>query len=515
MNGVHWGGLLCMVVFYAAIFWVGVYFPRKMDRGGTVDLLLAGRNMPLWIVIFTMTATWVCGGYINGTAENIYKNGITWGAQAGLCYSVSLILGGLFFAGIMRRMEFTTLLDPFERRFGKGMAGILFFPALAGEIFWSAAILLALGTTFGTILNMDLNTSIILSAGVVIGYTVVGGLWSVAYTDVLQLSFILFGLLLAIPFAALPVGGFAEMVSRYHAMGGSFSLIFPPVRDLAHNSSWTAPLVWNWWDWSLLLMLGGIPWNVYFQRVLACRDERVARSFSLYAGLLCAVMAVPPLVLGIIGSVFPWKTIGLGVEYPAMILPYVLRYLTPYWVGVIGLGAVAAAVMSSVDSSFLSASAMFTWNWYRGIINPVAGTRALRIALRLSTVAVGIAATVMALKIKSVQALWYLCSDFVYVILFPQLVMALFCKCANKAGSIAGLLVSFVLRFGGGDPLLGIPRIIPYPWWDPQAGTLFPFKTLAMLCGLLAIYIVSRLTCRRFPARPLHFAPQMHTDSHR
>jgi high affinity choline transporter 7 len=146
---------------------------------------------------------------------------------------------------------------------------------------------------------------------------------------------------------------------------------------------------------------------------------------------------------------------------------------------------------------------MFTWNWYYRIINPGCSERSLRVVLRISTVAVGVAATVIALKIRSVQALWYLCSDFVYVILFPQLVMALFSKSANRAGSIAGLAVSFVLRFGGGDPLLHIPQFIPYPWWDKDAGTLFPFKTIAMLGGLLTIFLVSKATARLCPPRPL------------
>ncbi|MEI6633927.1 MAG: sodium:solute symporter family protein [Chlamydiota bacterium] len=503
MQGIYWGGLWWVIFFYAVVFWVGVYYSKRRDTGTTADLLLAGRNMPLWLALVTMTATWVCGGYLNGTAENIYKNGITWGAQGGLCYSMSLIIGGLFFARIMRRLEFTTLLDPFEKRFGKGAAAVLFFPALAGEIFWSAAILLALGTTFGTILNVGLTTSIIISSGVVIAYTVVGGLWSVAYTDVVQLAFIFVGLIAAIPFAVGHVGGWAGMVERYHAMGGSFTSFFPPVRNLSHNPSWTLPQVLNWWDWSFLLMLGGIPWNVYFQKVLAVPNEKIASRFSIYAGFLCALAAVPPLIIGIIGSIFPWKTLNLGMEYPAMVLPYVLRYLTPYWVGVLGLGAVAAAVMSSVDSSFLSASTMFTWNWYWRIINPGCSERSLRVVLRISTVAVGVAATVIALKIRSVQALWYLCSDFVYVILFPQLVMALFSKSANRAGSIAGLAVSFVLRFGGGDPLLHIPQFIPYTWWDKNAGTLFPFKTIAMLGGLLTIFLVSRATARLCPPRPL------------
>ena len=48
-----------------------------------------------------------------------------------------------------------------------------------------------------------------------------------------------------------------------------------------------------------------------------------------------------------------------------------------------------------------------------------------------------------------------------------------------------------------------LPRFIPYPWWDPEAGTLFPFKTVAMLGGLVTILLVSRLTGRLCPPRPL------------
>jgi high affinity choline transporter 7 len=453
--------------------------------------------MPLIVAFLTMTATWVGGGYINGTAENAYRNGITWGAQAGICYSLSLIVGGIFFARTMRRRRYTTLLDPFRERLGRGMAGVLFFPALAGEIFWSAAILTALGTTFSVILNIDLTTSIIVSAGVAIAYTAVGGLWSVAYTDVVQLAFIFFGLLLALPFALARVGGMEEMLARFRLNMGSLAAILPPVRNVGLDPHWTVPSVLNWWDWTVLLILGGIPWNVYFQRVLAARDEKVAARLSVYAGILCAVMAVPPLLIGMVGNVFEWSSIGVDVKYPAMILPYVLRYLTPYFVGIVGLGAVAAAVMSSVDSSVLSASSMFTWNWYRGIIDPAARDKTVQKVLRITVIVVGCSATLLALKVKSVQALWYLCSDFVYVILFPQLVMVLFYSRLTRAGAYAGLVVSFVLRFGGGDPTLHIPQLIPYPWWDPAGGTLFPFKTVAMLSGLVTIYAVSR--CRPGP----------------
>jgi len=185
-------------------------------------------------------------------------------------------------------------------------------------------------------------------------------------------------------------------------------------------------------------------------------------------------------------------------------LPFVLRYLTGPVVASIGLGALAAAVMSSVDSSVLSASSMGAWNIYRPLVNPSADSVTLARVIRRLVLIVGTAATLIALQVQSVYALWFLCSDFVYCILFPQLVTALFDTRANRYGSIAGLAVSFALRFGGGEPVLGIPRLFPYPMIDPGSGAvLFPFRTTAMLAGLLTIVAVSRFTQRICPPRPL------------
>jgi high affinity choline transporter 7 len=92
-----------------------------------------------------------------------------------------------------------------------------------------------------------------------------------------------------------------------------------------------------------------------------------------------------------------------------------------------------------------------------------------------------------------VYALWFLCSDFVYCLLFPQLLTALFDKKANKWGSLAGFTVSLLLRLGGGDSTLGIPALIPYPMAE-SGEVVFPFRTVAMLSGLVVILVVSRLT---------------------
>jgi len=108
----------------------------------------------------------------------------------------------------------------------------------------------------------------------------------------------------------------------------------------------------------------------------------------------------------------------------------------------------------------------------------------------------------MALRVRSVYALWVLCSDLVYCVLFPQLALALFDQRANRWGSYAGMAVAVVLRVGAGEPLLGLPRLWPIPT-DAAGVAALPFKTLTMLAGLLTMWTVSRATAARCPAVPL------------
>src|SRR5690625_7074375 len=115
----------------------------------------------------------------------------------------------------MRRFRFRTVLDPINQRYGKRMTTLLYFPALLGEIFWTAVILTALGATFATILGLDIKTAIIASSLIAIAYTALGGLWAVALTDVIQLGLLVIGLILVIPFALKGVGGWDHVWTQY------------------------------------------------------------------------------------------------------------------------------------------------------------------------------------------------------------------------------------------------------------------------------------------------------------
>ncbi|CAG0880893.1 unnamed protein product [Cyprideis torosa] len=155
--------------------------------------------------------TWVGGGYINGTAESVYNDGLIW-CQAPFGYALSLIFGGTIFANKMRRMGYITMLDPLQDCLGERMGGLLYIPALCGEVFWSAAILSAL----------------------------------VAYTDVIQLFCIFIGLWVAIPFA-MTHPAVKSMDPDVVDWFGSVD-----VKDLG-----------TYMDYGLLLIFGGIPWQVF------------------------------------------------------------------------------------------------------------------------------------------------------------------------------------------------------------------------------------------------------------
>src|SRR5262245_64772552 len=255
--------IAAVVAMYIAFLIVGWLASRKVREGTAADLIVAGRAMPLWVAALTMTATWVDGGYLLGTTEAVYKSSIQLGIQGGLFFGISLILGGLLFAGVMRRYRFTTLIDPFEARFGKRWAAVLFLPALAGELFWSAELLVAIGSTFGVLLGMSLTNAILLSAIVTTAYTVLGGMWSVAYTDVFQLALVALGLAAALPFVLDAAGGLQHAWAMYVAARPDGHDVLPPLS--AHGATWSLASIVGWWDVSLMLMLGGIPWNCYFQ----------------------------------------------------------------------------------------------------------------------------------------------------------------------------------------------------------------------------------------------------------
>jgi solute carrier family 5 (high affinity choline transporter), member 7 len=254
-------------------------------------------------------------------------------------------------------------------------------------------------------------------------------------------------------------------------------------------------------DLMLVLIFGGIPWQVYFQRVLSAKTEKSAMYLSYIAAVGCFLAGIPPILIGAIAKSTDWNQTEYASHLPMdpsshkLILPLVLRYLTPGVVSFFGLGAISAAVMSSADSSVLSASSMFARNIWKSVIRQEAGEVEILWVMRVGIFLVTALATAMGLTIKSVYGLWFLCSDLVYVVLFPQLFCVVYMKNTNTYGSMVAYWVGIILRLLAGETLFNIRPILKYPLFDEENDVQkFPFRTLSMLISFGLNFSVSLIT---------------------
>lgn len=467
------GGIIAIVVFYLAVLLVGIYAGWKQRKKGAAmdqeNVMLAGRDIGLFVGVLTMGATWVGGGFINGSAEEVYKSGLIW-TQAPFGYGLSLFISGTFFAKKMRESEYVTMIDPFTQKYGK-WGSLQAIPAAISEILWSASILGALGSTLQVILKLDHEVSIIVSAVIGVCYTLFGGLASVAYTDVIQLFFIALGLLMAIPFA----------IQNEVVAGGTADIYRTKIEgtDIPAWYGQVATKDWGVWiDYAFLLLLGGIPWQAYYQRVLSSKTPLRAQLLSYGGGAIALLFTGPAVIFGAIALETDWKK----TDYPCgkengkihntnIVVPLVLQYLTPNWVAFFGLGAISAAVMSSTDSSMLSASTMLARNVYKKVFRPKCSEREVIYALWCLIVVNCVVATTLAIFYPSIYDLFVLCGDFVFVIVFPQLLLVIYWDKANTYGSVFSFFLTILLRLLCGEAKLGIPALISFgkiqdPEWD-------------------------------------------------
>ncbi|KAL1423157.1 hypothetical protein MTO96_021524 [Rhipicephalus appendiculatus] len=496
-------GTLVVIAYYVAIAYVGLHMStiesdedepdnqqpgqtpaaepeEKENKDNMLGLFLANRSLPLTLGFTSMTATWVGAGYINGTAEAVFNYGLVW-CQAPLGYALSLVIGGLFFAGRMHATKAFTMLDPFQKHYGCWIGILLCVPAVSGEVFWTASNLSALGETLNAVTHLNITLIIVVSTCVILLYTSKGGLASVLYTDVLQLCSTIVGLWCCVPFIA---------------RNGAVAKVSEAQKD------WVGVIGNN--DLSQILdqlfttIFGGIPWQVYFQRVLSSDSAFTAKMLSFLSAVGCVFLSLPPVIVGASAKSANFTAAGypgpynLDAAHRKDIMPYAMRYLTPGVIAILGQLAITAAVMSSVDSSMLSASSLITRNVYQLMFRPMATEEELCVALRCTLWLVGLLAMTMALNVQSVFALWILSSDLVYVLLFPQFIVLFFTPSKINA---YGFAIGLMTRALCGEPQIGIPVMLRLPLYDDKRGQQFPFRTLCMLLSLASV-----LGCSAFAA---------------
>ncbi|XP_034533905.1 high-affinity choline transporter 1-like [Notolabrus celidotus] len=489
---VHVPGLIMMVIFYLAVLGIGIWASlksRRMEKsslGGQIEVsFLANRKVSLAVGVFTMTATWVGGAFIIGVAETVFDptKGLLW-ALIPLQMSVSFIIGGLFFAKPMRDKNYVTMMDPFQRKYGKTLTAFLAIIPFISEMMWVPVTLISLGVTVSVFSDLHLSVCIWISAAVAIIYTVLGGLYSVAFTDVIQLSLVFCSLWLCAPFVLA-------------------SNVYTDITQTAFNHTSRAPWlgriefhdVWRWIDNFLAMSVGNLAFQDFHQRTLSSSSTSTARMICFVAAGVVLILGIPPVLIGAVAASTDWNATSYGSPSPyergeaAMVLPIILLHLTPTPVFVVGMGAIAGAAMSSTDSCLLAATSIFTTNIYK-VVRHQASDQELQWVIRSSIVLVGIVGTSFTYLDTSILAFWILSSDLTYTIMLPQLICILFIRVSNPYGAITGYIIAFVMRVLCGEPVLNLPVILHFPGCTLVDGVYVqrsPFKTICMLTSLVSI----------------------------
>ncbi len=345
--------LLWFVIGYMVIS-LAIGLAAAMKVHNARDYVVAGRNLPMVMVLAMVFATWFGAETVLGISATFLDEGFRGLISDPLGASLCLILFGLVFARPLYRMNLLTLGDFFRARYNHSTELVLSLCIVLSYLGWVAAQMTALGLVFNVLSQGDISvtTGTVIGASVVILYTLFGGMWSVAITTFVQMILIVIGLLYIAWSAGDMAGGFGKVVSMAHAEG-KFS--FLPTLEPLDMLAWIAALV--------TLALGSIPQQDVFQRVNSSRNEKIAVWGTTLGGVSYFFFAAVPLFIAYSAKIIdPAMVEAISAQDSQLILPtLVMNHMGPL-AQVIFFGALLSVIMSTASGTLLAPSVTFSEN---------------------------------------------------------------------------------------------------------------------------------------------------------
>jgi SSS family solute:Na+ symporter len=452
--------LIWFVVLYL-MFSVGVGLYASTRVHNSKDFVVAGRHLPLPMVTATVFATWFGAETVLGISATFVQEGLSGVVADPFGASLCLIIAGLFFAPLLYRMNLLTIGDFYRVRFNRTVELIMTVFIMISYLGWVSAQVVALGLVFNMVSGGAISQPVgmVIGISIVLGYTIFGGMWSVALLDFVQMTVIMAALVLIAFLISGETGGVSNVVSQAQASG---KLKFFP--EGGGMEAWI-PFIGT----GITMMLGSIPQQDVFQRMTSAKTEKIAVSGSVLGGVLYFCFAFIPMFLAFSATLIdPALFNKLIAEDSQMVLPQLIMNHTPLIAQVLFFGALLSAIMSTASATLLAPSVMFTENILKHIALKHMSDKQMLRTMRVILVAFG--GIVLWFAMNSESTIFGMVEDAYKVTLvgaFVPLAFGLYWKRASNQGA----MLSIVLGVGA---WLAMEYFKPQTYWPPQLiGLLF------------------------------------------
>ena len=258
--------VVSVLVYLMVTIAIGLYAAKFVSN--SKDYLVAGRSLPLYMNTATVFATWFGAETVLSVSATFAQDGLGGIVADPFGASFCLLFVALFFARAFYRMDLLTIGDFYKKRYGRPVEVITSVAITASYLGWTSAQLTALGLVFSVLSRRraSLDEGIVLGAVIVLFYTIWGGMWSVALTDLFQTVVIVIGLVAVAWLVGDMAGGAGKVVSARRRAR--------QVRSSGRRAAakeWLA-FVAAW----MTLPIGSIPQQDVFQRVTCAKNEKTA-----------------------------------------------------------------------------------------------------------------------------------------------------------------------------------------------------------------------------------------------
>lgn len=366
--------LLAFVLLYlVGTMGIGIYAGTRIKS--TTDFAIAGRSLPLFMVITTTFATWFGAETVMGIPAKFVEGGLHAVIEDPFGASMCLVLVGAFFASRLYKMSLLTIGDFYRQRYGKGVEIFCSIAIILSYLGWVAAQITALGLVFTVLSGGAIPPAVGMTIGtaLVLIYVLIGGMLAVAWTDFVQMIVLVIGLSFIAYLAGEQAGGADKVLA------------------LAEQQNWfkilpeATPSGWVWFiAAAITMMLGSIPQQDVFQRVMSAKDSTTAKKGAIIGGFSYLLFAfVPMFIVASALIIMPTETRELLANDPQKILPTLILSKMPLIAQIFFFGALVSAIKSTSSATLLAPSTSFVENILKNI-HPGMSDKQILLSMRIT-----------------------------------------------------------------------------------------------------------------------------------